>query len=302
MRNAKRVKKAQSAMEYLMTYGWAILIIGVVLAGLFYLGVFNAFTLAPRAQTGSCQVYRPYGPWSVSLVALTGVCTGSLPQYVAESTYGYIQTNTALPKLTQYTVVGWINNQYPPSGESGHTLAQGNIYLVPNGNTYEMEMDTNGGLKYASNGLQAQPIGAAVISGLQYGAWYMLAQTVDSNGNTVNYAYSPGKTTPTTASQSYGQAVYQPSSTWCLGSWACNLATYPFNGELSNIQIYNASLSSNELGNIYLEGIGGAPTVLQNLVAWWPLNGNINDYSGNNKTAYGNNVIFSGTLTGYTVP
>jgi len=34
--------KLQSAMEYLMTYGWAILIIAVVLAALYGLGVFNA--------------------------------------------------------------------------------------------------------------------------------------------------------------------------------------------------------------------------------------------------------------------
>ncbi len=34
-------KKAQSAMEYLMTYGWAILIIAVVLVALFSLGVFK---------------------------------------------------------------------------------------------------------------------------------------------------------------------------------------------------------------------------------------------------------------------
>jgi hypothetical protein len=33
--------KAQSAMEYLMTYGWAILIIAVVLGALFSLGVFS---------------------------------------------------------------------------------------------------------------------------------------------------------------------------------------------------------------------------------------------------------------------
>ena len=36
------VRRAQSAMEYLMTYGWAILIIAVVLASLFSLGVFSA--------------------------------------------------------------------------------------------------------------------------------------------------------------------------------------------------------------------------------------------------------------------
>ncbi len=40
---------AQSAMEYLMTYGWAILIVAVVLAALFELGVFNGSNLAPQA-------------------------------------------------------------------------------------------------------------------------------------------------------------------------------------------------------------------------------------------------------------
>lgn len=33
--------KAQSAMEYLVTYGWAFLIIGIVVIGLFALGVFS---------------------------------------------------------------------------------------------------------------------------------------------------------------------------------------------------------------------------------------------------------------------
>ncbi|MCX6777790.1 MAG: hypothetical protein NT157_02800, partial [Candidatus Micrarchaeota archaeon] len=34
-------RKGQAAMEYLMTYGWAILVIVIVLAALLYLGVFN---------------------------------------------------------------------------------------------------------------------------------------------------------------------------------------------------------------------------------------------------------------------
>ena len=37
----KTAKKSQSAMEYLMTYGWAILVISVVLGALFSLGVFS---------------------------------------------------------------------------------------------------------------------------------------------------------------------------------------------------------------------------------------------------------------------
>lgn len=41
--------KGQSAMEYLMTYGWAILIIAVVLTVLFSLGLFNGNTLVTNA-------------------------------------------------------------------------------------------------------------------------------------------------------------------------------------------------------------------------------------------------------------
>ena len=37
-----KFRKAQSAMEYLMTYGWAILVVLIVIAALFYLGVFDS--------------------------------------------------------------------------------------------------------------------------------------------------------------------------------------------------------------------------------------------------------------------
>ena len=48
-RRKNRLWRLQSAMEYLMTYGWAIPIIAVVLAALFELGVFNGSNLAPQA-------------------------------------------------------------------------------------------------------------------------------------------------------------------------------------------------------------------------------------------------------------
>ena len=48
--------KSQSAMEYLLTYGWAILIIVAVLVSMFSLGVFNA--TEPTAQPGACHVYK----------------------------------------------------------------------------------------------------------------------------------------------------------------------------------------------------------------------------------------------------
>jgi len=48
--------KAQSAMEYLMTYGWAILIIAVILSVLFSLGLFNGNNLV----TNACQAAPGY--------------------------------------------------------------------------------------------------------------------------------------------------------------------------------------------------------------------------------------------------
>ena len=57
---------------------------------------------------------------------------------------------------------------------------------------------------------------------------------------------------------------------------------YLFNGLMANLQMYNTSLSSSDISALYVEGIGGTPLLLQNLVAWWPLNGDAVDYGGNN--------------------
>src|SRR3989338_2510492 len=40
----KRGRKAQTVMEFLLTYGWAILVVLIVLSALFYLGVFETET------------------------------------------------------------------------------------------------------------------------------------------------------------------------------------------------------------------------------------------------------------------
>jgi len=53
IRMARSYRKAQSAMEYLMTYGWAILIIAVVLGALFSLGVFSSSNLLGTACIAS---------------------------------------------------------------------------------------------------------------------------------------------------------------------------------------------------------------------------------------------------------
>jgi len=57
-----RNRRAQAALEFLMTYGWAILVVLIVIGALAYFGVLNPNILVPEKctlQTGmSCKDYR----------------------------------------------------------------------------------------------------------------------------------------------------------------------------------------------------------------------------------------------------
>ncbi len=100
-----------------------------------------------------------------------------------------------------------------------------------------------------------------------------------------------------------GVQVGSNSQSGTLGPAAVNIGeyyagSYNFNGLLSNVQLYNAALSATQVSSLYQEGIAGIP-LTANLVGWWPLNGNANDYSGNGNSGVPvNGVIypyFSGT-------
>jgi len=71
--------KAQSAMEYLMTYGWAILIIAVVLGALFALGVFNSSSLIGTSCVALSGYYcaNPVLSSTGTLTLTVGQATGT---------------------------------------------------------------------------------------------------------------------------------------------------------------------------------------------------------------------------------
>ncbi len=294
----------QSAMEYLMTYGWAVLIIAVALLAIFQLGLFNASTYTPVQQPGSCWVYRPYGPWSTQLMALAGVCNSGLPKFFLKGS-GFTSNVliSTLPRMNQFTFVGWISNNHPQAGKSGGGLISQStcgVYLPGVATTYTAEFDPCS-CKYANNGANTGCAAYGAISGLKYKQWYMIAITVDLNANEKTYAYTGTANILTATSTTVGVPIYVPSGPTTLGSYD-TLFRYPLNGSIANMQIYNTSLTDNEIQTLYLEGIGGAPVVLQSLVGWWPLNQNANDYSGNNVTAAAYNTVYSSFLENYTTP
>ncbi len=77
-------------MEYLMTYGWAILIVIIVAAALFALGVFNPSTYTGRAATGFGELGTP-SDWQYSGTSLTIVLKNQVGQAITVSNVTTVQ-------------------------------------------------------------------------------------------------------------------------------------------------------------------------------------------------------------------
>jgi Concanavalin A-like lectin/glucanases superfamily len=276
--------KSQSAMEYLMTYGWSILIIAVVLGALFQLGVFSSANFTPKAQPGNCRVLRVAGTAN-----LEGTCTGVPPQSVAQfdgvSSY-YLSSLTKAP-TSAFTASLWVRFNIIPLP----TAEQDLLFTGYGGNGGWILLSNLGTLSFSYT-----------TGGTNYGVscptpttsnWYFL--TLVSTGSSErcyvnNIAGSPDST------------VFSPSTTYVYTGtrWGTQ---YFFGGSIADVQIYNTSLDASQIQALYLKGIGAAPIDPNHIVGWWPLNGNANDYSGNNNGGAPTNIIYTSSWTsGYTPP
>ncbi len=283
----------QSAMEYLMTYGWAILIIAVVLAALFELGVFNPMTFAPKASPGSCQVVRPDGVGTTNFISLSGECNGELPQYVAQFN-GYtgpgisISDSNFPSSNSPVSIFAWVkttqNTDYPFVFNYGAYGTSEEDWIL---GIYSGQVCSDSWADHRCTG----PFVAN-------GTWNFIGFTYAGGTNTIVYINS----IPYIGVGSGVPDVQVGSGTRANigGNWY----NVNFTGYIANVQFYNTALSSNDIQALYQEGTGGAPIKIQNLVGWWPLNGNANDYSGNDN----NGVPTSGVsytnnwYSGYSAP
>ena len=122
--NNRKTIRAQSAMEYLMTYGWAILIIAIVLVALFSLGVFSGQGLntACIALSGYICSNPIYSHSTGNLIVTVGQATGTSWAtanivYVPQGT----TTSSGVPSVT------WSN---PPGNYLSSGLVSGQTASV----------------------------------------------------------------------------------------------------------------------------------------------------------------------------
>jgi hypothetical protein len=258
--------KSQAAMEYLMTYGWAILIIALSLAVLYSLGILNPKNFVPKTQPGACYVYRPNGPGTTDLISLIGTC-GYLPMYVASfnGVDSYISAPiSSVPQI--FTITAWIN-------------------VAKLGREQHFAEFTSTQFYVGSNNKLGTPAWSTAVGTtvLNKGTWYFA--TLIRNATNVSL-YLNGKF------EGVGTHGANAQSPFLIGDIYLHTGSYKFNGSIANVQIYNTALTPQEIQYLYQEGLGGAPIRLGSLVGWWPLNGDAKDYSGN-----GNHGTINGGVT-----
>ena len=271
-----------------MTYGWAILIIAVVLGALFALGIFNSANLAPKLPPGSCQVFRPNGPGSTSYINTEGTCNNELPQYVAQ--FNGQTASVTVPvqnfntNTNSYTFTAWINSGSLYPGGTGIVVSY-YPYIGISVSVGDIRCWQNS----YSNGLNTINTNVWVFVACDYAGMGSVSRTVYING-IAGLTDTSGSVGSYTGASDIGYFYYSCYST-------------SFKGMIANVQIYNISLSANEITALYDEGIGGVPLNLNNLVGWWPLNGNGNDYSGNLNNGVPTNVVYTSSwASSYSAP
>ena len=94
-----------------------------------------------------------------------------------------------------------------------------------------------------------------------------------------------------------GQLILSKTEPQSLGSnlplliGSNNINSGGFNGKLSNLQLYSTYLSPSEVSELYGEGIASTPINVAQLLAWLPLNGNLNNYVSSSYSTYATGSI-----------
>jgi hypothetical protein len=116
--------KGQSAMEYLMTYGWAILIVIIVAAALYALGIFNPATYTGRVPTGFTTLGTPTD-WDVA----------------SDGAFSIILNNRLASQITVYSIkatLGTVSDTYNAFNCTGDAVVGTDTYLnIPPGGTLD---------------------------------------------------------------------------------------------------------------------------------------------------------------------
>ena len=118
--------------------------------------------------------------------------------------------------------------------------------------------------------------------------WQLVGVVVKSPTSVI--IYDNGNSQAISTSCTFTSGSYKQTFGYNVAS-----GTEYFDGSVANLQIFNTPISNSEIETLYQEGINGHPLSDANLAGWWPLDGNANDYSGNNNNGTPTSVAYTNT-------
>ena len=186
-----------------------------------------------------------------------------------------------------YTLAMWVNIKHA-YGACGYPCSD--LFQTTQGCTSGLEQDPDNSTGYQINLLEwnADCGTGATAQGspyqyVPYGEWALITGVFKYNSQGNAWVASCVDTSCTNSSWTLNiPAVYSTPGT-ILGAGQLN-------GKIADIQMYDTALSNNQIKTLYDEGYAGLPVTPNGLIAWLPLDGNANDYSGNNNNGGTSNI------------
>ncbi len=183
-----------------------------------------------------------------------------------------------------YTFSAWVD--YTDTGsQCGYIIGMANATSVPRfglvmqcSNTAEPYAETINSSGYGMN------TAGDLASALSYNKWYFLVGVYNPLKQNISL-YINGVLVASGVDTESPASITPIGNAYRFGMYV-NANTPSITGEFSDLQAYNTALTASQIQALYNEGMGGGPIQTNNLIAWWPLDGNGNDYSGN-----GNNGV-----------
>ena len=229
---------------------------------------FNPISIqTPRFTGTSTYVTMPY----TANIALSGSYSMSIWFMSTQSPYGSYQAslvNTSGPGTSHM-----FDSELCQSGGCSHSLL-----------TWGLEVDVGNGASWITR----------VYFPFQYSPnqWYNEVVTVNSTETVI---YMDGAKV---ASSSY--AASTPEFLVSGDEITLSPPQNYLEGSLANLQVYSGTLTQSQAYQVYQHGIDGTPAIGANVVGWWPLNGNVNDYSGYNDIGTASSGVTYSLITNYT--
>lgn len=121
-------------------------------------------------------------------------------------------------------------------------------------------------------------------------SWHLVGYTYSAGSSQITF-YMDGQTNTNSLQSGALNTVIPASDPANIGE--AKAQGLWFQGSIANVQAYAQALTSSQASQLYQEGITGLPIAGANMVGWWPLSGNGNDYSGQANNGIPVNVVYT---------